>query len=96
MPEVEDVHNSHLLIAAIVDNERSRSHLANPLRRIMVRTSGRQRPKTKGSFDQTFAYTDCSYGIIFGNERYNTLEIIKGRLRDQDLEIHETTEPFKS
>ena len=62
----------------------------------MVGASGRQRPKTEGSFDQTFAHTDCNDGIIFGDEGNNTLEIFKGRLRDQDLEIHEATEPFKS
>jgi len=62
----------------------------------MVWASGRQRPKTEGSFDQTFAHTDCNDGIIFGDEGNNTLEIFKGRLRDQDLEIHEATEPFKS
>jgi len=44
----------------------------------MIRASGRQPPKTEGSFDQTFAHTDCNYGIIFGDEGNNTLEIIKG------------------
>ena len=96
MPEVEDMHDSRLLIAAVVDNERDRGHFANTSSRIMIRASGRQRPKTEGSFDQTFAHTDCNYGIIFGDEGNNTLEILKGRLRDQDLEIHEATEPFKS
>ena len=96
MPEVKDMHNTPFLIAAIVENERSRRHFANTTSRIMVRASVRQRSETEGSFDQAFAYPDCSYGIILGNKGDDTLEIIKGCLRDQDLEIHEATEPFKS
>lgn len=93
---MEYMHDSLFLIAAVVDHERGRSHFANTSSRIMVRASSRQRPKTEGPFDQTFAHTDCNYGIIFGYEGNNTLEIFKSRLRDQDLEIHEATEPFRS
>ncbi len=93
---MEYMHDSRLLIAAVVDNERCSRHFANSSIRIMVRVSGRPSPKTEGSFDQTFAHTDCNYGIIFGYEGNNTLEIFKSRLRDQDLEIHDATEPFKS
>ena len=93
---MENMNHLIHLLAVIVDNEWRGRHFANTPDCIMVRASGWHCAKTDRSFDQSFANTNCSNGVILGNKCDNTLEIIKGRISDQDFVIHEVTEPFKS